>query len=446
MKNNLYLTEADSQNFSEWFANAYALVNPEVEHTEKLCKNVTLVVTEDCNFECTYCYMHEKNPKRMTTDTAKSIIDFLLDDEKTNGYISSEISPGIVLDFIGGEPLMAIDIIDEFMTYFVYKTVQFDHPWKDNYVISMSSNGALYNTPKVQEFINRYKGRVHIGITIDGTKELHDTCRVYKDGGGTYDDVLDAVRQRFRNGEHPSTKVTLAPENLQYLCDATLHLFGLGYKFIHCNVVFEDVWEQEHARLLYQEMKKLTDIIIDKGLYTSHITSLFSEGIGVPMDPEDNNNWCGGDGSMLAIGTDGKCYPCLRYMSYTFANSDRPALEIGDIYHGIDDEEKSDTIQCLKCITRRSQSTSQCFDCPVAKGCGWCSAFNYDCFGTADKRTTYHCEMHKARVLANVYFWNKLYRKLELSKRYAFHVPDHWALAIIDNDELEILKLISMDN
>lgn len=443
MKNNLYLTEADSANFSEWFGRAYTLVHPEVELNERLCQNVTLVVTEDCNFDCTYCYMHEKNQKKMTAETARDIVDFLLDEEKTNGYISAKTSPGIVLDFIGGEPLLAIEEIEAFMAYFVFRTVELDHPWKDNYVISMSSNGALYNTPEVQAFINRYRGRVHIGITIDGTKELHDTCRIYKGGKGTYDDVLDGVKQRFMNGEHPSTKVTLAPENLQYLSEATLHLFNLGYKFLYCNVVFEDVWEQQHAAMLYQEMKKLADIIIQEELYTNNLTSLFSESIGSPMDQEDNDNWCGGDGSMLAIGTDGKCYPCLRYMSYAFANRERPALEIGDIYSGIVDEDKSDHIKCLKCITRRSQSTDECFNCPVAKGCGWCSAFNYDCFGTADKRTTYHCEMHKARVLANVYFWNSLYKKLELEKRFELHVPDYWALAILDNDELAMLKELS---
>ncbi len=100
--------------------------------------------------------------------------------------------------------------------------------------------------------------------------------------------------------------------------------------------------------------------------------------------------------------------------------------------------------QCLKCITRRSQSTDECYNCPVARGCAWCSAYNYDCFGTPDKRTTFHCDMHKARVLANVYFWNNLYRKLKLDKRFAFHMPDEWALEIVSREEVDLLRNISI--
>ncbi len=443
MLNGLYLTEADSVSFGQWFAQAYSLVFPERKAASELCKNITIVVTEDCNFACTYCYMHGKNANRMSKATAKDVVDFLLNERLTNDYITSEASPGVILDFIGGEPLLEIDTIETFMEYFIYQAFKANHPWKDNYVISMSSNGSLYASQRVQDFIKKYKGRVHIGITIDGTKELHDACRVYKDGRGTYDNVLKGVELRFRNGEHPSTKITIAPENLKYLSDATLHLFNLGYKFLHCNVVFEDVWNIKHAQLLYKELKRLADIIVDNSLYERHLQSMFSESIGSPMPPDDNKNWCGGDGSMLAIGTDGTCYPCLRYMEYSFANKDRKGMVIGNIYDGIHNKEDSEDLQCLSCITRRSQSPDECFNCPVAKGCAWCSAFNYDCFGTADKRTTYHCGMHQARVLANVYFWNRLYRKLNLFKRFNFYMPDNWALEIINKTELDLLKALS---
>ena len=63
----------------------------------------------------------------------------------------------------------------------------------------------------------------------------------------------------------------------------------------------------------------------------------------------------------------------------------------------------------LEQITRRSQSTDECYNCPIASGCSWCSAYNYEIYGTPNKRTTFICPMHKARVLANIYYWNKTY-------------------------------------
>lgn len=71
--------------------------------------NATICVTEDCNLRCTYCYMVGKNNvNRMNWETGKQIIDFLLDNPYT-----SEMSDSIMLDFIGGEPLLEMDLIDK---------------------------------------------------------------------------------------------------------------------------------------------------------------------------------------------------------------------------------------------------------------------------------------------------------------------------------------------
>jgi uncharacterized protein len=50
--------------------------------------------------------------------------------------------------------------------------------------------------------------------------------------------------------------------------------------------------------------------------------------------------------------------------------------------------------------------------------------------------------MQRARVLANIYYWNKLYRRLRLDKRSKYHMPDEWALQIIDQNEINMLKAL----
>ena len=71
------------------------------------------------------------------------------------------------------------------------------------------------------------------------------------------------------------------------------------------------------------------------------------------------------------------------------------------------------------------------------------SAFNYDFFGTANKRATFHCEMHKARVLACGYYFNMLYRKFGLDKRFEYNMPDTWANQIVNSGEIEMLKKLA---
>ena len=171
---------------------------------------------------------------------------------------------------------------------------------------------------------------------------------------------------------------------------------------------------------------------------------MFNEDIGTPLEESDNQNFCGGDGSMLAVSPDGSCYPCLRYMDYCFSVKNRQPLVIGHVCSGIVDREDSPMLCVLKSMTRKSSSTDECWNCPIARGCSYCSAFNYDIYGTPDKRTTFHCIMQKARILANVYYWNKLYRHLGLSNRFEYHIPDEWALEIINQEEINIIKFIKI--
>ena len=82
--------------------------------------NATICVTEDCNLRCTYCYMVGKNNvNRMNWETGKQIIDFLLDNPYT-----SEMSDSIMLDFIGGEPLLEMDLIDKMCDYFILECIR----------------------------------------------------------------------------------------------------------------------------------------------------------------------------------------------------------------------------------------------------------------------------------------------------------------------------------
>ena len=48
--------------------------------------------------------------------------------------------------------------------------------------------------------------------------------------------------------------------------------------------------------------------------------------------------------------------------------------------------------------------------------------------------------MHKARSLANVYFWNKYYIKNNIDKVFTMHCPKEWALDIISEQEYNMLK------
>ena len=51
----------------------------------------------------------------------------------------------------------------------------------------------MYFKPEVQDFIKKYKDHLSLSITVDGHKELHDSCRIFADGTGSYDLAIAAV-------------------------------------------------------------------------------------------------------------------------------------------------------------------------------------------------------------------------------------------------------------
>ena len=375
-----------------------------------IAKNITFIVTKDCQLACKYCYLVGKNTKeRMSWDMAKKAIDYIL----SNEYDANFNQESVVFDFIGGEPFLEIDLIDKICDYIKIELFQRNHHWFNSYRFSFSTNGINYHESKVQNFIKKNHDHLSIGITIDGTKLKHDLNRIWKGEGperGSYDDVVRNIPLWLRQFENAGTKVTISSADIPYIKDSVLHLYSLGIHEVYINCVFENVWKENDDLLFEEQLMLLADEIIDNNLYQDHVCSFFVDDIGKPMDCRlDNKNWCGA-GNMLAIDAAGNFYPCTRFAQYSLR--EKKALIIGNVYDGIDNNK----LRPFLTLDRCSQSTQECIDCEVASGCAWCQGENYDAADTPTiyQRSTAICKMHKARVRANNYYWNKLYRNLEL--------------------------------
>lgn len=410
--------------------------------------NITFQVTDACNLKCTYCYQINKGHHAMTFDVAKKFIDLLLDDdENTQQYIDSKNSEAAIIEFIGGEPFLQIDLIDKISDYFVAQCILKKHPWAKHHMFSICSNGLLYFDPRVQAYLRKHYGSISLSISIDGNKELHDACRILPDGSGSYDIAMKAVRHYIQNfGNDMGSKMTLCPENIMHTFEAVKSLIESGYKVIHLNCVYEKGWTVEHAKILYSELKKLSDYIIENKLQKIYI-SMFEDNFFCPKPITDTQNWCGGNGQMISLDWKGDIYPCIRYMESSLGNDCAPII-VGNVDTGImTTEEQQKLVKLLKSVNRISQSTEECINCPIAEGCSWCQAYNYqDSGGNINHRATYICIMHKARALANAYYWNKLFRLYEPNRRMHLFLPDQDALKIIDLNELQMLKNLELPN
>ncbi len=371
-----------------------------------MAKNITFIVTKDCQLACKYCYLVGKNEKeRMSWDVAKKAIDYLLDHEVDMREES------VVWDFIGGEPFLEIELIDSICDYIKTEMYRRNHHWFNSYRFSFSTNGINYDSEKVQEFIKKNRDHLSIGITIDGTEMKHDMNRIYKvTGKGSYKSVVRNIPLWLVQFPDAATKVTISSSDIPYIKESVLHLYSLGIHEVNINCVFEDVWNENDDKIFETQLMELADEIIDNDYYKDYACSFFSENIGKPLDVVlENQNWCGA-GMMLSIDAVGNFYPCTRFAAYSLRTK-RPII-IGNVYDGID----KNKLRPFLTLDRVTQSKPECIDCEVASGCAWCQGENYDAADTNTiyQRSTAICKMHKARVRANNYYWNKLYRKLEL--------------------------------
>lgn len=370
-----------------------------------IAKEITFIVTKDCQLACKYCYLVGKNNKeRMSFDVAKRAIDYILNDKENFNQNS------VIWDFIGGEPFLEIDLIDQICDYIKLQLFEKDHKWFYSYRFSFSTNGINYHDKKVQNYILKNKEHLSIGITIDGTKSKHDLNRIYKNGSGSYDDVVKNIPlwlSQFPNG---STKVTISSPDITHIKESVLHLYSLGIKEVNINCVFEDVWHEGDDKVFEEQLILLANDIIEKELYKNYTCSFFSEQIGKPLDKlYDNQNWCGA-GMMLAVDAEGLFYPCTRFAQYSLR--EKSALIIGNVMDGIN----QNFLRPFLTLDRCTQSSQECIECDVASGCAWCQAENYDSASTNTifQRSTAICKLHKARVRANNYYWNKLFQKIQL--------------------------------
>lgn len=104
---------------------------------------LTLIPTERCNINCTYCLVDKSAGKSMSFETAKCEIDKMM-------AVPKQFAKYIV-SFMGGEPFLAFDLIrqvvDYVKTYYLEKPIYF----------TIVTNGTLVNDEVKRWIVDKKK-------------------------------------------------------------------------------------------------------------------------------------------------------------------------------------------------------------------------------------------------------------------------------------------------
>ncbi len=142
--------------------------------------DITLLTTYACNLRCTYCYEDGINAAwSMNEDVCRRTILWII------RKLESVRPRNLRLMFFGGEPLLNIVpiklISEEIHSACNRRKIDLD--------IRIVTNGVLL-TKDLIDYLKQF-GLRGIKVTLDGDKYTHDSKRLYKNGTGTFDTIME---------------------------------------------------------------------------------------------------------------------------------------------------------------------------------------------------------------------------------------------------------------
>lgn len=186
----------------------------------------TILPTLDCQFRCAYCY-EEKKHEVISDDVLNSLFLYI----KNNIKGKNEID----ISWFGGEPLLTQSKVFDFSK----RVKELCKENKLKFSSGMTTNAYVLNLNTFKKCLDC--GINHFQITIDGTKDIHDSLRFLKNHGGTFDQIisnLTSIRDYYvdkRNVKFSiSIRINFVKESLEKfeeIIDFYDNLFGKDKRF-----------------------------------------------------------------------------------------------------------------------------------------------------------------------------------------------------------------------
>lgn len=364
--------------------------------------SLQILTNLNCNLACTYCY----ECKGRGQNNVKRIKEFI--DARYEEAEMKDNDREVVIDFIGGESLLYPEMLDEICEYAlsVHKARNRTGPL----TVGLSTNGTLVGEDKaVQDFLLKWKPC--LGFSIDGTKEIHDACRLDTKGNGSYDRAIAGWEWAQKNlcPHRMGAKATYTHETIRQYAAGLINLIELGFTDIAANVVFEEQWTLEDAPIIAEQMFCVVDYLVDSGLQDKvNIFQINHKDLDmrnyVPDTGPKEQNHCGTCTHMRCIGFDSLIYGCNRFCTMA------APIPIGHVKDG--KIVITGKAFCEEVTKQYACWPEECLKCPYGKQCPSCSAIPYEQDGPeAFFARKPQCGFTHAMVAARMYFRKRLLEK-----------------------------------
>ncbi|MET9731055.1 radical SAM protein [Streptomyces sp. NPDC006458] len=316
--------------------------------------SISLNVMQACNLSCGHCYADEGRfggtARVMPRDTAFAAVDRLL----------AEAAPGadVVVGFMGGEPLLARDLIHEVVAHATGAGAATGHQVR----FALTTNLTTVRPQDARLFADH---PFTVTVSLDGDRAGHDALRRAPGGGSAYDRLRAGLDTLARHGRprHLSARVSVTPYTGRLL-DILEHGIGLGFDEVGFAAVVSapdpayeigtGAFQEFLAQMTECGERALRELSAGRhypfGNFQTALRQLH-RGTHRPYP-------CGAGAGYLSASAEGRLYACHRLV-------DDPAFAMGTVAEG------SDTALRQRLLTERHVDRSEpCRSCWARYLCG----------------------------------------------------------------------------
>ena len=341
-------------------------------------KTLCLIVSQDCNLRCGYCYADHgtfgEDKRLMSFETSKKCIDKILGREFDNSIL-----------FFGGEPFLNFSLMKEIIEY--------GRKAKMNINYTTITNGTIMNDA-IKMLIN--ENFFELSISLDGPKAINDIQR-YGSVDSVYDRVVDSIEQ-LNGGRCPlAIKCIVTKNSINNLTNIAEHISSLGVgsmafadvsripndsKFIISDSEFER-YVQELSEILVNNLQQLA-----MGRKTTAISPILSI-LRQLITRTRVIHICSAGREYIAVTANGDVYPC-----HGFVGMDQ--FKMGNVYDEAFPGEAFDKIKKIF-MNHSIYRSEECSSCWARFLCGGdCAVHSYIYNGDLYHPTKRRCILTKS--------------------------------------------------
>lgn len=287
----------------------------EKEFNRKDIIKIVLLPAEICNFTCEYCFVWNYAGHVMKPEIYESI----------KNYIKRKIAESDVTDkkidlritWFGGEPLLERADIKKFMREIIDE-------FSDRCDVNgdIVTNGYYLDYEMFQELLDLEVRQYQ--ITFDGEKEDHNKTRCLKNGQGSYDIIIDNLKEivaKVPADEKFNFAIRInfmkhTYEKIYGLIDKLKEIFNDDKRFfIYCRPIYNFETKRDTVKTLEDNIFSLEEGLKVQTDFSLYIDRLFERKYAIRSVndylPMPTDSWCSTDNSYsIIIGADASVYCC----------------------------------------------------------------------------------------------------------------------------------------